>query len=188
LLQSSLLHRIFLDAKIDPSKERIDETVELFGKRKGSRIELSGGYSAEVGRNDVAISKRNTGSEFTLTIPGPGKYAAGLFTVDVKEVKRPRKFDPDPRVAYADASLLSFPLMLRSWRSGDTMVPFGMKGKKKISDIFSDAKIDRAEKSKYPVLLSGGAIVWLGGIRADERFKVTQSTTHIVRFTLTFHR
>lgn len=86
----------------------------------------------------------------------------------------------DVRFLYADADKLSFPLTLRKWQSGDWFVPFGMKGRKKLSDFFTDRKFSLVDKENAWVLSSGENIVWIVGERPDERFKVTESTENVM--------
>lgn len=64
-------------------------------------------------------------------------------------------------------------LWVRSWRKGDRMVPFGMKGSRKIQDILVDAKVPRAERSRVPVVECEGEIVWLPGYRIAARWAVS---------------
>jgi tRNA(Ile)-lysidine synthase len=80
-----------------------------------------------------------------------------------------------------DLSKLNFPLILRHCKDGDRFIPLGMKGQKKLSDFFIDAKLPVIEKKRQFVLVSGEHIVWLVGLRPDERFKVTESTEKILR-------
>ncbi|SEI40574.1 tRNA(Ile)-lysidine synthase [Dyadobacter sp. SG02] len=89
----------------------------------------------------------------------------------------------DTTTIAVDQDSLTFPLTLRKWRKGDTFQPFGMGGKhKKVSDLLIDNKIDRFEKERIGVLVNGdGEIVWVVGVRADERFKLTASTRRILR-------
>ncbi|MGL5318197.1 MAG: tRNA lysidine(34) synthetase TilS [Bacteroidales bacterium] len=87
----------------------------------------------------------------------------------------------DKRVAMLDLDRLKFPLVLRHWQRGDKMVPLGMKGSKKISDIFTNLKYAIPQKEEAWLLCSGHEIVWLVGERISERFKVTEKTTHIYK-------
>ncbi len=82
----------------------------------------------------------------------------------------------DKRFLYADYDRLKFPLILRKWRQGDWFIPFGMKGRKKLSDYFTDRKFNLKEKEDAWVLLSGEEIVWIVGERPDDRFRVTERT------------
>ncbi len=87
-------------------------------------------------------------------------------------------------VLHADIDKLSFPLTLRKWRKGDWFVPFGMDGKKKISDFFTDNKFTLFQKEETWVLLSGNNIVWIVNHRADNRFKITVTSKTI--YTINF--
>ena len=82
-------------------------------------------------------------------------------------------------VACLDYNKLKFPLKLRRWKKGDAFYPFGMKGRKKLSDFFIDSKISRNEKENIFVIESDGKIVWIAGHRIDNRFRITKTTENI---------
>jgi tRNA(Ile)-lysidine synthase len=84
--------------------------------------------------------------------------------------------EKDKSSASFDYDKLKFPLTLRTWRSGDWFVPFGMKGRKKLSDYFSDLKYSRIDKEQTWLLCSGENILWIVGERTDERFRVDKAT------------
>jgi tRNA(Ile)-lysidine synthase len=86
--------------------------------------------------------------------------------------------------ASLDFEKLSFPLVWRKWRSGDFFYPLGMTQRKKISDFLIDRKVSMAEKDAVTVLESAGEIVWLAGYRIDNRFRLTDSTNHVITFSL----
>lgn len=90
----------------------------------------------------------------------------------------------DNSVIYIDKDKIQYPLKLRRWRKGDTFQPFGMKGKKKLSKFFKDEKVSLLAKEKVWLLCSNSEIIWVIGHRADERFKVTSSTTNILKITV----
>ena len=62
--------------------------------------------------------------------------------------------------------------------------PFGMTGKKKVSDLLIDEKVSLMEKQRQFVLLSGEDIVWVVGRRIDDRYRLTHDTERV----LTIHR
>jgi tRNA(Ile)-lysidine synthase len=86
--------------------------------------------------------------------------------------------------AILDEELLSYPLVWRKWKPGDSFHPLGMDHKKKLSDFFIDKKLSLADKEIVTVLELGDRIVWVAGHRIDDRFKLTTKTTSIVRFRL----
>ena len=83
-----------------------------------------------------------------------------------------------PATATFDYNKLKFPLTLRRWRSGDWFIPFGMKGRKKLSDYFTDHKFSLLDKDNVWILCSGEDIIWIVGERTDNRFRVDNNTKH----------
>ncbi len=85
---------------------------------------------------------------------------------------------------YIDKSRLHFPLLLRPWQKGDIFYPLGMKGKKKVSKYLKDEKLTPAQKEKTWILESDGKIVWVIGMRADDRFKISESSSEFFKIEL----
>jgi len=79
-----------------------------------------------------------------------------------------------------DYDKLTFPLHFRHWKKGDYFIPFGSKGKKKISDFFVDQKLSIDEKERLYLLLSGEDIIWVTGMRSDNRYRLTKSTNRVL--------
>ena len=85
-------------------------------------------------------------------------------------------FSHDRNTAYFDYDKLQFPLQLRHPQPGDRFVPFGMTGRKKVSDYFTDRKFSRPAKESQWLLCSAGQIIWIVGERSDNRFRITRET------------
>jgi tRNA(Ile)-lysidine synthase len=86
---------------------------------------------------------------------------------------------------FVDEDKLWFPLDLRRWKKGDSFQPLGMEGKsKKVSKFFKDQKLSLIEKEKIWILCSDNQIVWIVGLRQDERFKVKNTTKNILKIQL----
>ena len=90
-----------------------------------------------------------------------------------------------------DASKLRFPFVLRKWRSGDWMVPFGMRGKKKISDLFTDLKYGHMDKERAVIIVDCADdlaekqhVAGVAGVRIDDRYKVSYNTETIIKITI----
>jgi len=82
---------------------------------------------------------------------------------------------------FVDEDKLKFPLIIRKWDIGDLFFPFGMKGTKKVSKFFKDEKISILDKNNTWILCSDNQIVWIIGMRMDDRFKVTNETRTILK-------
>ena len=111
-----------------------------------------------------------------------------------KEIKFPLKLEfcnvddisvNTTNTIFVDEDILQFPLIIRKWQEGDFFYPFGMNGKKKLSKFFKDEKFSLIDKSKTWLLCSDNEIVWVIGSRQDERFKVTNTTTKILKINYT---
>ncbi|KAB1157988.1 tRNA lysidine(34) synthetase TilS [Flavobacterium luteum] len=89
------------------------------------------------------------------------------------------------RSIFVDEDLLEFPLVLRKWKTGDFFQPFGMNGKeKKISKLFKDEKLSLFDKENTWLLCSNNQIVWVIGIRQDERYRIETTTRNILKIQL----
>lgn len=86
-------------------------------------------------------------------------------------------------VAAIDADKLVFPLILRYWQEGDIFYPIGKKKfRKNVSDFLNDLKIILPMKKKVLVLENNGDIVWVVGLRLDDRYKITEKTEKIIEY------
>lgn len=118
--------------------------------------------------------------EFTLAgdeTVWSGPVELSFEKVVIKEDFHIRK---DKNIAYFDYDKLTFPLTLRTWKKGDWFIPFGMKGRKKLSDYFSDHKFSRIDKEQAWLLCSGDAVVWIVGERSDNRFCLDKTTKSVL--------
>ncbi len=130
------------------------------------------------------------GFQFSSSLVANGEYSPDdrKRRANGSSTGRPRpagSVDPsgvvDRFVEYIDADRLGTHLVLRSWSDGDWFYPLGMTGKKKLSDFFIDEKIPVYDKKSFPVLESGGNIVWVCGNRLDHRFRITEKTRRILK-------
>jgi tRNA(Ile)-lysidine synthetase-like protein len=82
------------------------------------------------------------------------------------------------RLSFSDVKL---PLYVRNKKTGDKISVKGMKGSKKISDIFIDEKVNKDERETWPVVVdSEGVIVWLPGLKKTNFDKSMNETCDII--------
>ncbi|KPJ64594.1 hypothetical protein AMJ44_12515 [candidate division WOR-1 bacterium DG_54_3] len=124
---------------------------------------------------------------YSLSIPGE---------VELKEIGRKLRtsliedFSPakinnnDLQTAYVDHAALGKNLLARNKQEGDRFNPLGMKGSKKLQDLFVDEKIPAELRDSIPIIESGGKIIWVAGVRIDERVKITKNTKKVVKLEL----
>ncbi|MBP3716476.1 MAG: tRNA lysidine(34) synthetase TilS [Paludibacteraceae bacterium] len=91
----------------------------------------------------------------------------------------------DKTHCYVDADKIIYPLRIRSWEKGDSFVPFGQTGTKKLSDFFINEKLSLIEKERCLILTNGdGSIMWIIGYRSDNRYRITEKTKKVLHIYL----
>ena len=134
-----------------------------------------------------------TGHQSVITVHGPGIYNFNgrRFQVETMEYNSDMSLKQSEGSLVADAGRLTFPFVCRRWRQGDWMVPFGMKGRKKASDIFADLKYTSVQKEQTVMIVDCKGdlaeqqhIAGILGLRMDDRYKVTPKTETIIRITI----
>lgn len=106
----------------------------------------------------------------------------GDFLIDLSVLeKTDSAIDYEEGYIYLDYDKLEFPLHIRHWQAGDWFIPFGMKGRKKLSDFFIDEKLNIQKKENTFVLVSGNIIAAILNRRLDDRFKISSSTQKILK-------
>ena len=122
-----------------------------------------------------------------MRIPEEGTYILGEKDGFESEVgrfsvkKSPVFVSKDPHIATVDAAKVTFPLTLRRVEEGDWMIPYGMKGRKLLSDLMTDRKMTVFEKRKQLVVVDNqGVVVWLAGLRIDNRVAVKEDCQEVL--------
>jgi tRNA(Ile)-lysidine synthase len=155
--------------------DEVENILKVMDASSGKRF-FSDTHVLIKDRAHFIIEKKEPKNEENMLIHSIEDLEKNGFTVE--KTPYSENFNPIKalNVIYVDAEKLSFPLMIRNWQKGDFFYPFGMKTKKKVSDFFTDLKIDLLEKQKIRLLCSQDQIVWIVNYRADDRFRVDEKT------------
>lgn len=128
------------------------------------------------------INQESQNTESLLVSEALNSIDTALGSLSFEKVDRYE--DNSRNTIFVDFQNLKFPLEFRLWKTGDEFYPLGMKGKKKVSKYLKDEKLSPLEKEQIWVLTSEDKIIWIVGMRADNRFKVTDQTQQILKIEL----
>ena len=138
-------------------------------------------YQLVKDRDFLLLTTRLTKADTVYTIQADDLIETPIRIKTQKVAKTPDfRIAKSKSIASFDCDKLTFPLTLRIWRKGDWFVPFGMKGRKKLSDYFNDQKFDRNRKYLTWLLCSGSDIIWIVGERPDDRYRIDKSTKTVL--------
>ena len=135
-----------------------------------------------IGRNELQLSEIKPIEDGEIQIEKGEEEIISPIHLRFARFERKSDFviDKSPNVALLDADKIAFPLTLRHWQHGDRFHPLGMKGSKLLSDFFVDQKFTEAQKRSAFLLVSAdNQILWVVGLRIDDRFKVTMETKSV---------
>jgi tRNA(Ile)-lysidine synthase len=163
----------------------IDDLILALDKQPGKIFETSG-FVLLLDRGKLILTKKNSDGQTPVQINTDDHEAKyGAYKLTLLHDDSPLIVKNNAMAASIDAGLLQYPLTLRAWQQGDHFHPLGMKTRKKLSDFFIDQKVPLHQKNAIPVLVNGnGDIIWIGGYRPDDRYKVTGNTKKVTIFEL----
>jgi tRNA(Ile)-lysidine synthase len=157
-------------------------------QRNGDRLVLTGRAAGTSGRSPVAANL----FRYALSIPGEVQVAEIGCAVSAQWQSRAADLDRRAMAGNGPVAAVRFDgqadrsLIVRNRRPGDRFRPFGLRGEKKLQDFFVDLKIPRIERDTVPVVVDEqNRIVWVGGHRIDEAFRVTEPADHVLLLRIT---
>lgn len=163
----------------------IDDIISSLDKHSG-RVFESSGFILLLDRENLILTKRQAQLSGPVMISeDQHEIHYNNYRLNILHDDSPLIIKDNPMAVAIDTDLLVYPLTLRSWQQSDHFHPLGMKTGQKLSDFFIHQKIPLHLKITIPLLVNGnGDIVWIGGYRPDERYKVSRKTKKVTIFEL----
>ena len=163
---------------------------QILNADSGGIVSSASGYDVLKDRTRLVVEKTDvTFQAHRNVISMPSKRIVvpeeGTYILDENSKVKVRKcavyVSKDPYVATLDADKVAFPLTVRRVEEGDWMVPYGMKGRKLLSDLMTGLKMNVFEKRRQLVVVdSQGIIVWAVGLRTDHHVAVGDQTKNVL--------
>ena len=181
---STTVYEIIKD--YDFTAYQTEEVIALLQSESGKYIQ-SHTHRVIKNRNWLIISPNETKqAENILFEPEHAHidFVQGKLEIKTLPQTTNHKLQTINSIAELDADEIKFPLLLRRWKQGDYFYPLGMKKKKKLSRFFIDIKLSLTQKEKTWVIEMDKKIIWVVGLRIDDRFKITGKTKNILQITL----
>jgi tRNA(Ile)-lysidine synthase len=167
------------------NEEHTDSIIASLDKHAGRMFETAD-YKLLLDRGKLILTKKLGGALQGLTInEGSTEIIYGRYRLSLLHDDSPLIVKNNPMTVSVDAALLVYPLTVRPWQPGDYFYPLGMKSKQKLSDFFVHQKVPLHQKAGVPVLTNGNnEVIWIGGYRLDDRYKVSDNTKKVTIFEL----
>ncbi|MBL4930624.1 tRNA lysidine(34) synthetase TilS [Clostridium paridis] len=172
--------------------KHIYDIVSLQTNKSGSRISLPNELEASNSYGNIEIRFTNNDEkenikENNILINKENVYNYLVefynYNIEFSVLKKDEKlnFSKDSLIKYFDYDKIVSSIEVRRRKDGDAIKPYGMKGKKKLKDLFMDLKIPREDRDEIPLVCFNDEIAWIVGIRTSEDFKITKNTKNILR-------
>ncbi len=183
LLKTEPLHTVLYEIikEFNFSSHQTNEAVALLKSETGKYVQSSS-HRIIKNRNWLIIAPNETEAAQNILIEaGEKKIVFDNGELTIKRMsKAEHRMKHSALIAQLDVNDIVFPLLLRKWKQGDYFYPLGMDKKKKLSRFFSDQKLSLTEKENTWVVEMDKKIIWVAGLRLDNRFKITHATEQVM--------
>lgn len=198
LIEKAILTRIIKKSFIEFSgkytnfeMKHIYDVISLANNSTNKKINLPHGIIAENVYGDIHLKyKDNIKSEENEIIlikeninNKEVQYGEYNISFSIISNKNNIEFSNNVLIKYFDYDKIKERLIIRKRKNGDKMIPLGMKGSKKIKDIFMDLKIPVDQRDTVPILCFDNEVAWIVGHKVSDRFKITRETKNIIKIT-----
>jgi tRNA(Ile)-lysidine synthase len=164
----------------------INKIYSIKNKQSGKTEELSNHLLVLKERGRVIIKANKSlqeNSEKKIKIGETVKINDKNISI-IEATKNKIKIGKSKNIEFISGDKIKGAFKIRNWKTGDKFYPIGMFGTKKLSDYLTDVKINPGEKKSKLVLINNKKIVWVIGLRLDDRFKITPKTKKVLQLCL----
>lgn len=171
---------------IQLSFDEVKKIFSLIDKQSGKSIEIQKKIKIIRERDKLVVIKNIRKRETRPVVINDGdsvKINGMLFSIK-KVATKEWKLNSDKNTEFINGDNISRQFILRRWKPGDRFIPLGMKGSKKVSDFLNEQKLASYKKKDQMVLINNNRIVWIVGLRLDNRFKITPRTKKVYELCL----
>ncbi len=151
-----------------------DEIKNLSKLQKGSELKLRNNFQAVKESKSLLIKKKSLENFSEIELKLEELITTPEYEILLHRLKPDEDHSKFSEIISGDK--IDDIFILRRWNYGDKFIPLGMRNFKKISDFLTDSKIKSTCKKKHLILTNRNEIVYVFGLRIDERYKVTDST------------
>ena len=163
---------------------RCNKVIKLLESESGKFIQSST-HRILKNRNWIIISPIAAISNAIFLLDAIGNAVQlPIGNIKIEQAEANVNLNAGENICYINAAEITFPLIIRKWKTGDYFYPLGMQKKKKLSRFFIDQKLSLLDKEKIWVVESNKKIVWVIGKRIDDRFKITETKKYNLKLSL----
>lgn len=167
-IRGKILSKYLYKYGLEVNRKKISLIESILEKGGSQEISLDSQYILKKEYNILKIQKinliKNNIEEVTFTIPNKIKY--GDYIIEAEYVERGEQ---NKNCFYTNLKL-GDTLIVRGRKDGDKIIPTGMKGEKKLKEIFINEKIGKEKRDSIPLIVHNDNIVWIAGVRGNEKY------------------
>jgi len=182
-LKKEIIRRILIQYfAFEANYIQVTAVYGLMENQTGKKIKLGENLFAYRERDKLVITKNQNieHEEIKISSGDSVKCFGKIFSITSVK-KTDVKYGLKKNVEFISGDNLLKEFVIRRWKEGDRFFPFGMNQSKKVSDFLSDIKIPSYQKKEQTVLVNKNKIVWITGLRIDNRFRIKSTTKSFIK-------
>ncbi|MDD5766270.1 MAG: tRNA lysidine(34) synthetase TilS [Candidatus Marinimicrobia bacterium] len=151
----------------------------------GKYLQMTDNVFANIDRGNLILYKRESDDWNGKILHTGETFQTKSFQISIRisSLEEFRSQNRCRNVEFIDSDRIENEIVVRKWRRGDKLKPFGFAGIKKVSDIFTNNKIPVIKKDRIPLLSDHRGIIWVCGLAVANEYRITNRTQHILKLT-----